>query len=114
VSGERTSRGCDEGWDRGAIVDEQAAIVWRGCRALGIAGGLAGENARDDLGCCGNRRDGSAYKKRALSHVGDGRGGRRVGKKRIEKEKDLLQTLGVDIHCGTYGGGPDAQGGCSL
>jgi hypothetical protein len=58
------------------------------------------------LGCYGNRREGSAYKKGGLSYVGDGRGGRRVGKKGIEKEKDhLLQTLGVDIHCGTYGGG---------
>jgi hypothetical protein len=38
--------------------------------------------------------------------MGDGRGGRRVGKKGIEKAKDLLQTLGVDIHCGTYGSGP--------
>jgi hypothetical protein len=59
------------------------------------------------LGCSGNRREGSAYKKSGLSYVGDGRNRRRVGKKGIKKEKDhLLQTLGVDIHCGTYGGGP--------
>ncbi|KAJ7874377.1 hypothetical protein B0H13DRAFT_2551629 [Mycena leptocephala] len=50
ASGGRTSRGCDEGWDGGAIVDEQATIRWLGFCALGIAGGLAGENARDDLG----------------------------------------------------------------
>jgi hypothetical protein len=40
ASGERTSRGCDEGWDGGAIVDGQATIRWLGCHALGIVAGL--------------------------------------------------------------------------
>jgi hypothetical protein len=88
-------------------MDRLRTIRRRGCHALGIAGGLEGENAREDLGVLRESERRVGLQKRGLSYVGDGRNRRRVGNKGIEKEKDyLLQMLGVDIHCGTYGGGP--------
>jgi hypothetical protein len=83
ASGERTSRGCDEGWDGGAIVDGQATIRWRGCRALGIAGGLAGENARKDPGVLQESEERVGLEKKRVELCG-----RRTRWKESRKERD--------------------------
>jgi hypothetical protein len=83
ASGERTSRGCDEGWDGGRLLMDRLRFDGVVVVPLVLLGVSRVKMLAIILRCCGNRREGSACKKKRVELCG-----RRTRWKESRKERD--------------------------